>query len=99
MKIALDYDSTILQDHVLWETFVALAKLRKYEVVLVTNRSENESNDDLKSDGESLGVQVIYCAGTQKQDCFGADVWVDARPDRVVSTDGVAYLAGVLNCS
>jgi len=99
MKIALDYDSTILQDRVLWETFVTLAKLRKYEVVLVTNRSEGESNDDLEYDAEALGLQTIYCAGTQKQDCFGADIWVDSRPDRVVSTDGVVYLSGVLNCS
>lgn len=95
MKIALDYDATYTADPILWDAFVAHAKERGHDVKIVTARGDASAfyyNIDLRQDAEMLGVEVVYTSGLQKQDVYGADIWIDDRPDAVVGTHQVQYL-------
>jgi hypothetical protein len=100
MKIALDYDGTFTADRTLWLTFVALAKKRGHEVSIVTARIQDvDDNTDVEEDAQEMGIPVVYCGLKQKQDCFGADIWIDDRPDMVLGREQVDHMYGVLNCS
>jgi hypothetical protein len=98
MKIALDYDGTITADRLLWRTFVALAKQRGHEVTIVTAR-DGLDDDEVHEEAAEMGVSVVFTALVQKQDCFGADIWIDDRPDMVLGREQVIHMHGLLNCS
>lgn len=97
MKIALDWDGTFTADKDLWKAFVTEAMYRGHEVAIVTARSEDRlgSNKELEDTAAHLFVPVVYTNGVQKQDVYGADIWIDDRPDTVVGAHQVQHLIDV----
>jgi hypothetical protein len=102
MRLALDFDATYTVDPELWEAFVKLAKERGHEVTIVTARCENGSfaypdldNDDVIAAAGRMGIDVVYCCGNQKQDIYGADVWIDDSPHAIVGREQLEHLKAV----
>lgn len=100
MRIGLDYDGTITADPVLWSEFVRIAKERGHEVKVVTSRDQNPAkNGEAYRDNQSVlgwaklaGVGVVFCGFKQKQDCWGADVWIDDSPHMVASFEAFQWM-------
>ncbi len=90
LKIAIDWDGTFTGDPELWSAFIKEAVFRGHDVAFVTGRNKlshyhpYKGMDSLEDTAKHLGVPVIYTEGQQKQDVYGADVWIDDRPDAVV---------------
>ena len=83
MKLALDYDETFTEDPIFWKGVIELAKQRMHSVTFVTFRSNPKGssyNDDIYSDANELGVDVVFTSGEQKAGHFDADVWIDDMP-------------------
>jgi hypothetical protein len=103
MRIALDFDGTYTADPILWNTFVSLAKERGHDVKIVTARSPYKNifpgyddNNDVHEASALMGIEVVFCDMVQKQDVYGADIWIDDRPDMVVGKSQARYLMTVL---
>lgn len=106
MKIALDFDGTFTADPPLWKTLVAMAKERGHEVKIVTARHKGFGdsliafdNGPVEAAAADMGVEVVYCGMQQKQGCWGADIWIDDRPDMVVGVEQINTMYTLLNCS
>lgn len=106
MRIALDFDGTFTADPVLWQNFVAMAKQRGHDVKIVTARHKGFNNSvnwldngPVEQAAKDMGVEIVYCGMQQKQDVYGADIWIDDRPDMVVGTDQLNTTYTLLNCS
>ena len=96
MKIALDYDGTFTADRELWRAFVAEALFRGHDVKIVTARGQDYTphveNAELEAEAQHLGIEIVYTNGAQKQDVYGADIWIDDRPDMVVGSEQLNFL-------
>lgn len=91
MRIGLDWDGTFTADPALWRGFVTMAKLSGHDVRIVTARHPSDGRD-VDDEASRLGVHVSYCGGRQKQDCWGADIWIDDRVETVLSAENVKKL-------
>jgi hypothetical protein len=80
MKIALDYDETITEDHVLWSQFIRLAKARGHEVTIVTARSPGMDNLEIEAYAMENNVDIICTSFDQKAKHYKADIWIDDSP-------------------
>jgi hypothetical protein len=84
MLIALDYDGTYTADPLLWDAFIAHARIRGHEVHVVTMRSASEP--------VRVGAhvdRVHYTDRKAKRPYMQArglvvQVWVDDMPDFIV---------------
>lgn len=98
MRLALDFDATYTNDPELWEPFVAHAIQRGHDVTIVTARHQHSTsydNDDVEEAAKLMGIPVIYCGGVQKQDVYGADVWIDDSPHAIVGREQLEHLKAV----
>lgn len=91
MRIAVDYDGTFTTDPELWRAFVKEAAYRGHDVAIVTGRIA-EDTEGVQAEADHLGIPVVYTEGEQKQDVYGADIWIDDRPDHVVGHHQVRIL-------
>jgi hypothetical protein len=83
MLISLDYDNTYTADPAFWGAFIALAALRKVEIVICTFRAETH-----RLENPPPGIPVYYTAGVAKKaymDSQGikVDIWIDDEPFRI----------------
>jgi len=98
MKIALDYDDTFTLDRSLWSRFVSDAlKNPGNSVTFVTFRGPDWNNTDIEGDAQDLGIDIVYTNGVSKMSVFKADVWIDDRPELIVSLD--LLLERILECN
>lgn len=79
MRIALDWDGTVTLDEPLWQEFVASARARGHEVVILTKRYPSEA---VALEGVD---RVIYCARQSKMRKLNEldiriDVFIDNDP-------------------
>lgn len=80
LKIALDFDETVTEDHVLWSQFIRLAKARGHKVTIVTARSPGMDNMDIEAYAMENNVNIICTSFDQKAKHYKADIWIDDSP-------------------
>lgn len=86
LVFALDYDDTYTAAPEVFKGFVSLLKMVGHEVCFVTYRHAlYGNNDDICCDAESLGIEIVFTNGRQKEHVFKADIWIDDRPETIVS--------------
>ena len=97
MKIALDYDDTFTLDRASWRKAVAALQMNpRTSVTFVTARMKSGNNADIHEDANAMGIEIVFCNGKQKQECFRADVWIDDMPLAIPTEDAMkaALLSG-----
>jgi hypothetical protein len=92
MKIALDYDGTVTEDHMAWSFFVEIMKERLHEIKIVTFRSSNELTSDLEDWARVNDLNIIFTNHQGKhQVClelgWDPDVWIDDAPALIDHND------------
>lgn len=55
-----------------------------------------DGNTDIELAAQRMGIPIIYCNMVQKQDVWGADIWIDDSPHMVVGLHQARYLERVL---
>lgn len=90
MKIGLDFDDTYTAAPELFDNFIRVAKFMGHEVKFVTWRFANHrpdglSNADIEAAARRNRIDVIFCEGKAKEDCYKADVWIDDMPYAVIN--------------
>ena len=99
-KIAIDFDDTYTAMPEIWDAFIIACKAAGHSVTIVTARFENKSapsyNYDISKVCELHGIDVVYCEGDQKSDCFEADIWIDDAVIGIPSEDQIISLARLM---
>ena len=82
MKIALDYDGTYTKDPQLWDQFIALARKREHEVIIVTQRIKDEEYEQITM---NYSIPIHYTARRPKiWSKLDVDIWIDNNPYDIV---------------
>jgi hypothetical protein len=90
MRIALDYDDTFTLDRASWRKAVKALQMNPCtSVTFVTARMKNGGNEDIHHDANAMGIDIIFCNGKPKQECFNADVWIDDTPLAIPTPDAM----------
>lgn len=86
LQIALDYDETYSADRELWDLFIYAARSKGHEVTFCTYRDSRwiRENEDIESDADRMGMEIVYTGGKQKMHVFKADIWIDDDPSTIV---------------
>jgi len=92
MKIALDYDDTYTVDPFLWDLFIASAIARGHDVIVVTGRVDSPTAEEVKIN-PPYPIIVYYTSGKAKRPFLEekgihVDVWIDDRPEYILSDFG-----------
>ena len=88
MVFAIDYDGTFSRDPDLWREFVASARARGHECVLVTGRTdEGEWGAEVKRGVGDL-MPIVFAGPHWKREAalkkgWKVDVWIDDNPEYV----------------
>jgi hypothetical protein len=96
MIIALDWDQTFTLDKEFWLEFVQNCILKGHDVRIVTMRSPEMEDNELKEIRKL--IPVIYTSTEQKREyCVSIgwfpQIWIDDSPEFIVSRDVHRYLS------
>ena len=80
LVIAVDYDDTFTAHKRLFSRFICDALKYGCKISFVTWRGEHENNEDMLEVANLLGIDVIFCNGSPKNEKIKADIWVDDNP-------------------
>ncbi len=92
-KYAIDYDDTFTAARVETSIFIRALVEAGHEVKFVTARGEsNWNNLDITGDATRLGIDIVFCEGRPKQDCYAADIWMDDNPHWILNEETLKRL-------
>lgn len=90
--IAIDFDDTLTVDPELWAAFIAIARVKRHRLIVVTCRRDTEENRELVSDwlqenGLDIGVHFTSLGSKldyMKKRGLEVDIWIDDDPRCVI---------------